>query len=87
MFIDSWGNRHETEEKAHDAILEMLRADKYLYLSVLNDYFVMEIDIWDFICKYAWDDFSKVFAQEIHKAEEEWVENYMEELEEEEDGI
>ena len=83
MFVDSWGNVYETKQEAHDALLEMFRADITGYRCSLNDFFRIEPKIWDFICEYAWDSFFKVFTQEIQKAEEEFVKNDMEDLEEE----
>jgi hypothetical protein len=81
MFYDSWGNEYETKTKAIEGIYNLFRKSEDYWESIGEN---MNIDneIMCWIIENHKDSFKKHFAKRIKKAEDEWCEYYIEELEE-----
>jgi hypothetical protein len=83
MFYDSWGNEYKTKKDAIKGIYKICETqDEHDYWEMISEYMLIPSEIMDWIVGNHLHSFREQFADEILKAENNWCESYIEELEE-----
>lgn len=81
-YIDEWGNEYKSEEEAGQGLLKILRESDDYY-QTLSEQMNIPTNVFEWIVKFHYPEFSKEFKKEIENAEIDWVDSCWLDVEEE----
>lgn len=85
MFVDEYGRKFETQEKAREFFLKELRNDKDYLDNLAHELWIDNVDLLRWVKNNnLWNQFKTYFDEEIAHAEDDTIAWLMENLEEEE---